>query len=215
MPLPKRIEKKKLFLVEGADAYFFFIWACNASNVNDVQVIDFGGITDLYLFLKTLRGLSEFDDVSAMLIARDAEGNADGAAKSVTSALKRNGFVVPQKPFEFAQGSPGSPRVAYMILPGFDSDSEGKMLSRGTLEDLCLSMSTANSDAVGACVDAYINCLESKSIKIGHPHKTRLHAYLAGKDDLVGLKIGEAARAGAWDWERVAFSPFRKTIRDM
>ena len=41
------IEKGKIILVEGADAYFFFIWAYQAFDVHDIQVIDFGGINDL------------------------------------------------------------------------------------------------------------------------------------------------------------------------
>ncbi len=205
-----KIEKEKLFLVEGADAYYFFIWACDNSNINDVQVMDFGGIDGLYLFLKALKNISGYEKVSTMLVARDAEGNANGAVESVKSALARNGLVVPQTPFEFAEGSP---RIAYMVLPGFDSDSEGKALSTGTLEDLCLSM--VRNNPVNECVDAYINCLESKAIRVMRPHKTRLHAYLAGKNEFVGMKIGEAAHAGAWDWEQPAFRLFRETIRNM
>jgi sugar phosphate isomerase/epimerase len=75
------IEKAKLFLVEGKDAYYFFIWACRAFNINDIQVVDFGGIDDFSSFLETLKGISGYEGVSTILIARDAENNAEGALK--------------------------------------------------------------------------------------------------------------------------------------
>jgi hypothetical protein len=213
MPPKKKIEKEKLFLVEGADAYYFFIWACQVVGANDIQVMDFGGVSDLGLFLKTLKEAPEYDEkVSAILIARDAETNPNGAIESIKTALRRNGFAVPEKPFSFEQVK-GSPHVAYMVLPGFHSDRENGELLKGALEDLCLSMS--KNDSVNACVDVYINCLESKAITITHPHKTRVHAYLAGKGELAGLKLGEAAKAGAWDWDQTSFGPFRETIKIM
>jgi len=48
------IIKKKLLLVEGADAMYFFIQALQVFSVNDVQVLDFGGITELTAYLKML-----------------------------------------------------------------------------------------------------------------------------------------------------------------
>jgi len=59
MPAKKRteIEKEKIILVEGADAYFFFIWACQAFGADGIQVIDFGGINDLGKYLETFKGL--------------------------------------------------------------------------------------------------------------------------------------------------------------
>jgi|GEM_PF-2484457 len=45
------IKKSKLLLAEGADALHFFIAACEAFGVDDVQVMDFGGIKDLTTYL--------------------------------------------------------------------------------------------------------------------------------------------------------------------
>jgi hypothetical protein len=173
-------------------------------------VIDFGGINDLGEFLKTLKEIPGYEKASTFLIARDAETNPDGAVQSIKTALKKNGFAVPERPFAFAEGPP---RVAYLVFPGFDLSSEGDLLMQGTLEDLCLSMT--ESDSVHECVGIYVDCLESKGVTLTQPHKTRLHAYLAGKNDLVGLKIGEAARVGAWDWNHSKINPFREIIKAM
>ncbi|SPD74212.1 conserved hypothetical protein [uncultured Desulfobacterium sp.] len=212
MPSKKLIEikKEKLILVEGADAYYFFIWAYQAFGANDIQVINFGGIDDLGAFLKTLKRLHDYEKVKAVAIVRDAEVDPEGAVKSIKTALRTHGFKVPGKPFSFTQGHP---RVAFMLLPGFDSVPGAGTLLKGTLEDLCLS--TTMSDPIHACVDLYVECLNSKGIKIKHPHKTRLYAYLSGKNDLAGLKLGEAAKAGIWDWNHPALIPFREIIINM
>ena len=45
--------------------------------------------------------------------------------------------------------------------------------------------------------------------------KTKLHSYLAGNNDFVGLKLGEASKAGAWDWNHVRFKPFKDMLNAM
>lgn len=59
------------------------------------------------------------------------------------------------------------------------------------------------------------DCLKSKGIAIKELHKTRLHAYLSGKPDLAGLKVGEAAKAGAWNWNHSNMNPFRTIVKAM
>lgn len=51
----KILPKMGLLLVEGADEKYFFIRACDAYGENNIQVMDFGGITDLPNFLGILK----------------------------------------------------------------------------------------------------------------------------------------------------------------
>lgn len=208
-----RIEiiKSKLLLAEGADALHFFIAACGAFGVDDVQVRDFGGINDLLPHLKTLPLLPGYEKVDTIVIARDAEKNPETAIANVKKSLRQVDLPVPANPFEFAGTAP---RVAYVIFPGFQTDAKGKnTLSAGTLEDLCLEIVKDNTTF--ECVDQYLECLRSKGRKITRPHKTKLHSYLAGENDFVGKKIGEASMAGAWDWNHVRLKPFKNVIRTM
>jgi hypothetical protein len=200
-----RIEIKcpKLLLVEGADALHFFIKALEMFRVDDVQVLDFGGISDLTNYLKALPLYPDFDRVTSLAIARDAETNSEAAISNVKKSLKQTSFSVPDKPFEFTENNP---KIAFMIFPGFNE----KGLQSGTLEDLCLDI--VKDCSTFDCVDAYIQCLQSNGYEIKRPHKTKLHAYLSGKNDFVGLKIGEAAKAGAWDWDHAKFKPFKDVI---
>lgn len=212
MELPKEIQQTKLLLAEGADAYYFFIWAYQALGLGDIQVLDFGGINDLRLYLKQLTLLYGYENVETILIARDAESDATAARASVQQAIRDAGLTVPPNPFEF---SSGKPRVAFMLFPGYTGDSASGIitLQNGTLEDLCLQI--AKNKNILHCVDQYVECLRSAGERVQHPHKAKVHAYLAGLTDFVGLKIGEATKAGAWDLLNVAFEPFRQMITSM
>ena len=58
MAPPIQITEKKLILTEGRDTYYFCIWAYQAFNTTGIQVLDFGGIKDLNIYLKNLTLLS-------------------------------------------------------------------------------------------------------------------------------------------------------------
>ena len=87
------------------------------------------------------------------------------------------------------------------------------ILSAGTLGDLCLEIVKDNT--IFECVDQYLECLRSKGRKITRPHKTKLHSYLAGENDFVGLKVGEAFKARAWNWNHVRLKPFKDVLSAM
>ncbi len=208
-----RIEiiKSKLLLTEGADAYYFFRSACKDFGVDDIQVMDFGGINDLLPYLKMLPVLPDYEKVDTIVIARDAEKNPVTAIANVRKSLRKVNLPAPANPFEFAGTAL---RVAYMIFPGIQTDAKGiNTLLAGTLEDLCLEIVKDNTTF--ECVDQYLDCLRSKGRKITRLHKTRLHSYLAGEDDFVGKKIGEASQAGAWDWNHARLTPFKDVIKAM
>jgi len=120
------IEKSKLLLAEGADAFYFFIWACGTFGVDDVQVMNFGGITDLTAYLKALPLFSGYEQVNTIVVARDAENNPIAAVNNVKKSLQQAKLPVPGKPFEFTGNVP---RVAFMIFPGFEN-SLGKIGGR-------------------------------------------------------------------------------------
>jgi len=128
---PKPITHKKLLVAEGRDAELFLVWAgrhfCTS---RDFQVMDFGGIKELTNFLKLLANDESYDDVETIVIARDAETDADAAIDSIQHSMKEASMPVPQKPFEYIQKA--SVKTAFMIFPGPEHET-------GTLEDLCLA----------------------------------------------------------------------------
>lgn len=195
-----------VLMVEGLDAYYFCMHACGAYGLEFVQVIDFGGITELDAGISILKKLPHYEEIPALGILRDAEKDARGAIRSVKSALKRNGLPVPERPYEIAEGNFS---VGFGLFPG---TRENDLYEAGTLEDLC--MASVENDKNWKCVDNYLECLQKREALI-HLHKARLHAYLAGKNNMVGMKLGEAAKAGAWNWESIVMRDFRTFLEKL
>ncbi len=185
-----------LLLVEGVDAERFFINACDKKAFGTdehIQVWDFHGITELTKCIKGLKKMKDFNSVPAIGIIRDAEDDADGAIRSIQKSLRENSLAVPENPNVFVGDFP---KICYALLPGTMSDGK---YDKGALEDLCLKTLSESENRYLDKVDAYLQNINELS-KLTHRHKSRLHAYLAAKNNFVGMKIGEAAKAGAWDW---------------
>ncbi|MCK4341715.1 MAG: hypothetical protein KAY37_08340 [Phycisphaerae bacterium] len=207
---PARIEKTKVILAEGADTYYFMFWAYQEFGASGIQVFDFRGVSNLRTYLKTFREIDGFANVESLIIARDAETDAGAALASVRAALADANLPAPAEAFTFADGKP---RTAVMIFPGFDREGKDKQLANGMLEDLCLA--TVANDKLMQCVDDFLTCSTDVGEQLTHPKKSRLHAYLAGKNDFAGLKLGEATRAKAWNLAHKAVLPFKQLIQSM
>ncbi|MCH8120838.1 MAG: hypothetical protein IIC00_14070 [Planctomycetes bacterium] len=205
MPRPEPIKKEKLILAEGKDAYHFFCHACNFyRETQDVQVMKFEGNDNLPSFLLGLTIMDGFDEVNTIVIARDAETDAKAATDSIKHSMKQATIPVPEKPFEYIRNA--TLKTAFMIFPGPQQKD-------GTLEDLCLL--TVENDPLLECVDGYLECAKAKGEQFPRIHKNRLHCFLAGKDDSVGLPIGLAFKAKVWPPEHIALKPFKKIIQEM
>ena len=208
----KKIELKcsKLLLKEGADAYFFLIWACVNFGIDDVQVLDYGGINELTKYLGQLKLAPCFDDlIKTIVIIRDAERNAGGAVSSIKTSLRANGLPIPNIPFEFCEK--GDLRTAFAIFPG--NVDESGAFTDGTLEDMCLTM--IENEPLVECVNAFLECATTKDEPLTHTHKSAIHAYFSAKNKFVGMKIGEAAKSGALDWEHETFESFKQLMQSM
>lgn len=200
-----KILKEKLILAEGADALYFLIWALEAYNIDNIQVLDFGGIAQLSNYLASIRMLDGFDDVTTLVIARDAETNHQTAISSIQRSLTSNGFIAPEQPFVFTESAP---KTAMMIFPGYDCDGH---LQDGCLENLCLN--TIN-DPVLEVAQNFISRINEEIEPLTHQHKSLVHSYLSVKNKFVGNKLGEAAKIGAWDWESEFMLPFKNILQE-
>jgi len=204
-PRQELITEPKLLLTEGADAYWFSKWAVSGYALSRIQVIDFGGNQQLETKLTTLQRIPGYHQVEALGIIRDAESNASAAVESVQLALERAKLTVPDNAFEVKSGSP---KVGIFLFPG---PGNGEKTPRpGTLEDFCLF--TVKGKPVMSCIDSFLDCVKDVGCDVRHPHKASLHAYLTANDKFVGMKLGEAGRAGAWDWEHPAFRAFKEFL---
>mgnify|MGYP007070207293 FL=1 len=126
---------------------------------------------------------------------------------ALQNSLLKNGFSVPSEPYSYL---PGKPSIEFALLPG-NTNSAGKYCP-GALEDLC--MLTVNTEPILKHVDKFLENIQREVI-LTHFHKSRLHSYLAVQNKFVGMKIGEAAKAGAWDWNHPELSRLKKAMLDI
>lgn len=197
----EKIEKKHLILCEGEDEFWFLVSFLNSDELkqrpffaNDIQIFNFGGNEELLKKLNVLKLTSGFQQVQSLLILRDAERDAEAAVRQIQSALKKAELPSPSGPGEWkTQGL----KVGFLLFPTCDSTAH-----EGTLEDLCLSiLKEPSSPVILEEVGTFMELLEDKhKRKFPHEFKTKLHTYFSITDKFVGLKIGEAAKAGVFNW---------------
>jgi hypothetical protein len=191
----KEIQKPHLILCEGADATYYIIelletWGQTNSEFEAFQALDFGGVKNLNRYLKTLSLRPNYEIVKSVTIIRDAEQDAQAATMSIVDSLRSNGFYCASRANAVSEGD--FPKTGFVLFPTCNENPEN-----GTLEDLCLrTLSQKNADEVLGVVDSV-----AQNFKFKRPHKNRLHAYFSLTDEYVGLKIGEAAKACAFNFE--------------
>ena len=214
-----RIKKSKLILCEGRDEENFLISWLNSDELSnepgfssEIQVLNFEGNSDLSRQLEKYRKMDGFDSLTHLMIIRDAEQDSDGAVKSIQSALGNNGFQVPEESCQWIYDKNNDLYIGFLLFPKCDNNP-----TAGTLEDLCLKI-LAKPDA-SVCmeeVNVFLERLETEHGKnFSHKFKTQLHAYFAVSDDYVGMKIGEAANAKAFDWSSPELEPLKNFVRNM
>ena len=208
-------ETPHLILCEGLDAHNFLIWFLDflkkeSGEFNAFRVYDFGGITELKNYLRIITKTDGFKKiVKSICIIRDAETDVDGACQSIQNILKNSGFAVPKKPCSWENnGSAAYPKImtGFLLFPSCDQNPR-----KGTLEDLCLDI-LAKENAVSVLEDADTALAKHKFKRI---HKNRLHAYFSLTDEFVSLKIGEAAKTGAFSFHGPKIDSLKSFLLEM
>jgi len=212
------IEKPFLILCEGKDAELFLIHYLNSEALqeeprfsNDIQVFGFNGNDTLRKSLGVLLNTEGFEQVSRILVVRDAEKDPDAASKSIQMAFRRCGLSAPTDCNVWAESTDNNIKAAYTLFPTCASEP-----TPGTLEDLCWQiLAEDNADTVKEAINGFLEDLKLEYDRsFPREFKARLHTYFSITDSYVSLKIGEAAKAGAFDWSADALLPFRELIQE-
>lgn len=148
---------------------------------------------------------TNFPEVKALAIVRDAETDASKAIRDIQNALKSINLPAPKNPFE--QIRTNSLSIEFGIFPG---QKNGSVWENGTLEDLCLK--TISNITLLPLVKDCVNKADALQ-QISHKHKALLHTWLSVNEPYIGMKIGEAAQAGAWNWQSQAMMPFKNLMQ--
>ena len=199
--------RDSLLLVEGRDDARFFDAFLRRLSISHVQIAVVDGKDNFAPFLKNVLTIApSYYRLRRLALVRDADNNPSGALRSLRSALVNAGLPAPFDPFSSWVNAQQSVSIA--ILP----DGE----SSGSLEDLCLQAirDRPAGEAALESVDQYIHCRNPNGISQSRHSKARLHSYLAVADD-PGLRLGEAADAGVWDWDSQALQPLADFLRQL
>ena len=206
----EKIEKPFLILCEGVDALNFIICLLNSEAAKhknpklaeDIQVFDFGGITELDKYLSGLQLMEGYETVKNIAIVRDAEKSAEGALESVKNSLRKAGL---DSPDELMRWTSTRIQTGIALFPTL-----GKEPENGAIEDLCLKLlNKTDKEIASVLVEEFLQSVEKKrDKKLAHRFKSKLHTVLSSSDEYVSLKIGEAAKAGAFSWDSEALDEF-------
>lgn len=211
-----KIRKQHLILCEGRDAEEFLIAYLNSdslSNIpsfsNDFQVMDFGGNENLSNYIELLKNMEGFEQVKTILIIRDAERNSTNSIKQIQSTLQKSALPVPETTYCW-QGD--TLKIGFLLFPTCNSTVQVV-----TLEDLCLSiLKEHNSQIIIQEIMDFMKTLENNYNRtFPHEFKTKLHSYFSITDDFVSMKIGEAARAQAFDWNHENLIPLKNFLMEV
>lgn len=193
------IEQEKLLVVEGADDARLFKALMRYIGVSGIQVFKAGGKDNIRQTLKVIKQSRGFSEVSSIGVVRDADANAGSALQSVQDALRAANLPSPDAPLSLVEDGI---KVAVLIVP-YDKSS-------GAIEDVCLE--SVAGDAAMGCVRDYFSCLNDNGVEQpGNMPKAEAQAFLASRER-PGLRLGEAASAGYWDFEHIAFEPFKRLL---
>lgn len=212
----EKIRHPFVILCEGLDAKLFMIWYLNSAALSedpafsrDVQVFDFGGIQDLHQKLALFKLTPGYEMVQSLLIIRDAERDSTGAVQQIISALQKSDLPAPLGPGIVEDGVP---KVGFLLFPTCDTAP-----TEGTLENLCCKILKEPPDPpIFDEIDAFLYRLQDQGIRdFPRRFKTELHTYLSVTDEYVSLKLGEAARAGAFDWEHIKLAPLKGFMKEL
>jgi hypothetical protein len=203
---PEKVMQPNQILAEGRDAYYFLRSFLASEKIENIQIMDYGGIKDLTDFLRSLSKQDGYDSIRSIIIARDAEMSAVSAIQSVNGSLKKAGVIDSDiTAFKISDSKDIKIKVGVMLFPGFDDT--GKLCAEGTLEDLCIKLFKFRE--IVPYADACINDFEEKrSVKFKRPHKNKLHTMLSLTDDYAGMKIGETANAQGFNFKSPYLRPY-------
>ena len=210
---PFEIEKEELLLVEGKDECNFFETFLQHINIQNIQIKDVGGTSQLKQKLKEITLTPGFGKVKSLAIIQDADKDATARFKSVCSALENakalensdlDNLEIPKRIGIF---SSGHPKAGIFIIENKNG--------QGILEDLCLSTVENIEKIKEKCINPFLDCISqelennSRYKPPKNKSKARLIAFLSAMEEET-RSLGVAAQKSYWNFD----SDSLKSLKD-
>lgn len=208
----KPVEKFSLVIGEGKQDLAVLRGIATAAGISDLRYKDYGGKDKLPAFLGMETKSPEFTSgqIQRILITRDADEDWDAAWNAAKNAIQQAFCVTIDAPGKWEQ-PPHGPSVAAWIAPGTKKE--------GMIETLCLEAAENSAPQSFECLNAYIECLQSKQAVELH-EKERFEIWtISAQGAAKGQKrlpFDQAiSRLKMINWENEAFSELRTLLQTM
>lgn len=201
------LEKRNLLLVEGKDEINFFEKLLKKLGfIDQIQVIEIGGVERMSGMLAALTLMPNFESVRSIGIVRDADDSVAGAEQSVRSILTQLNLPETTNHNSFTQGDLLDLKIGVFIMPGEDVD--GTML-----EDLCLK--TVENQPYLPLIENYLSELEEVGLQLpSNKAKAKVQIYLASQKRIVH-SLGLGAQRGYWDFEHICLEDLKVFLHEL
>jgi hypothetical protein len=192
----------KLIVCEGKDDKEVIERLLVFEKLSGIAVEQCEGVDNLSRYLGDLPKRPEFTrkEVESLGIVIDADSSKAAAWQKVTTIVRKSFGIILAEPGIF-EGS--GLRIGGLVMGVGDA---------GNLENVCLG-AMAGSPGY-SCLDAYFQCLSTKTGASAYSSKAKFRAWMASKSDHE-YYIGKAAGAGYLPWENAAFGPLRQFLKSM
>lgn len=198
------IKHRNLILCEGTDDWNFLVEYLNSPErakddkryAEDVDVLPYDGNRNIGAYVQTVQKMSGYAGVKTLLVIGDAEDDARVAEQRLKSALSRAGLSVPDNLGEWECSR--SVATAYLLFPSLN-----KSIENGAIEHFCMRVIREDYHPAEVMreVTEVMDSLKQRRLRtFKNEFKPKIHGFLSFTENFVGLKIGEAAKAGAFDW---------------
>ena len=215
-------EKPYVILCEGVDELHFLVAYLDylekwEEKFQDCHfVVDLGGVEDVGRKLKTIKAIPNYEYVKGFLLVRDAEKDADAATLSLLDHIRRTWGIELSKNGDIETTEEGV-KIGFFLFPGMQNDGGFR---NGTLEDLCwqivrVSNENVSTETLTDITERHLEHIVSLRGKMKKPHKNKLHMFLSSTDRFVDKKIGEAAKADAFDFSNEKMERLKDLILQM
>ncbi len=193
---PTPVTLSKLLLVEGATCWHFFeALAAELGLSTQIEIRDYGGITELSEYLKLIASTSDFhQNVKSLGIARDAEEDAQAARRSVEQAIA--GATLPPEV-----------RSKVFIIP---DGAEKGMIETVMLQSL-------NGNPILRCAEEFFECTKASGFTLPAgivAAKHLVHVYVSTMP-VKKMMSGIAAYEGAYPWGSSCFDSMKAFLQGL
>ncbi|WP_200156334.1 DUF3226 domain-containing protein [Allochromatium vinosum] len=206
-----QISSKKLLLVEGQDEVSVFNKILRFLSIEDVQVMETGGIDNFKKRFPVICKSPDFQSLTAYGIIQDSDADPNAALNRIKHILKKTDQPVPDS-VGISKEVNGL-KVGFYLLPGGGRP--------GMLEDLFLE--TIKGQEILDCVNDYILNLKEKCPPTSKKGRFGLCCNQAKAKVLGALvataepynRIGLAAQGGYWDFNHPAMEDVMTFLKEL